>query len=179
MNRSVMRDSAVGAATGVVGTCAVAIIAERLYARLSHGQRRIAVGANEYSSWSSEKDWERPTGPDILERDPDQSLLRVTRDGEPPPSWVEYCEYPSESSFSAPLTRTARTGGQQRLVWPGGYRALLERFIVGEIQRRPEAEPNHDWRLALYSSHGTATFQRYDQDAWRQISFESRDPTAP
>jgi hypothetical protein len=32
-----------------------------------------------------------------------------------------------------------------------------------------EAEPNHDWRLTLYSSHGTTTFQRYDKDAWRQI----------
>jgi hypothetical protein len=49
----------------------------------------------------------RPAGAGILERDPDQSLLKLTRDGEPPPWWVEFCEYPSESSFSAPLTNTA------------------------------------------------------------------------
>ena len=107
MSRSVVRDSAVGAAIGVVSSCAVAIIAERLYARLRHGPRRIAVGASEYSCWPSEKGWERPTGPGVLARDPRQSLLRVTRDGEPPPWWVEFCEYPSESSFSAPLTGTA------------------------------------------------------------------------
>jgi hypothetical protein len=178
VNRSVIRDSALGAAIGVTSTCAVAIIGERLYARLRRGRRRIAVGANQYSCWPSDKGWERPTGPGFLERDPDQSVLRVTRDGEPPPWWVEFCEYPSESGFSAPLTRTAGLALNNGWFEPGGYRALLERFIVGEIQRRAEAEPSHDWRLTLYSSHGTTTFQRYDKDAWRQIGFESRDPTA-
>ncbi|MGZ6639887.1 MAG: hypothetical protein ACXVII_44640 [Solirubrobacteraceae bacterium] len=179
MSRSVTRESAVGSAIGVLSTFAVAIIAERIYTRLRHGRGEIAVGAKGYSCWPVEEGWERPTGPGVLERDPDQSVLRVTRDGEPPPWWVEFCEYPSESSFSAPLTRTAGLALNNGWFEPGGYRALLERFIVGEIQRRAEAEPNHDWRLKLYSSHGTATFQRYDKDAWRQIGFEARGPTPP
>jgi hypothetical protein len=79
--------------------------------------------------------------------------LKPTRDGEPPPWWVEFCEYPSESSFSASLTNT---GGMALNGWfePGGYRALLERFIVGELQRRAEPDPNDDWRLTLHACHG-------------------------
>jgi len=176
MSGSVMRQSAVGSAIGVLGTCAVAMIADRLYTRLRHGRSRIASGENGCSCWHVDERWERPTGPGILDRDPDQSLLELTRDGEPPPWWVEFCEYPSESSFSAPLTHTARVALNNGWFEPGGYRALLERFIVGEIQRRAEVEPDHDWRLTLYSSHGTTTFQRYDKDAWRQMGLEPRHP---
>ena len=140
---------------------------------MRHGQRRIAADAEQCRCWPLEEGWERPAGPGTLERDPDQSLLQVTRDGEVPPWWVEFCEYPSESSFSAPLTNTAGLALSSGWFEPGGYRALLERFIVGEIQRRAEADPAHDWRLTLYSSHGTTTFQRYDKEAWRQTGFES------
>jgi hypothetical protein len=96
--------------------------------------------------------------PGILERDPDQSVLKLTRDGEPPPWWVEFCERLSASSFSAPLTRTAGLTLNNGWFEPGGYRALLEWFTVGAIQRRAEADPDHDWRLTLYSAHGAAAF---------------------
>jgi hypothetical protein len=50
---------------------------------------------------------------------------------------------PVGSSFSAPLTSTAGMALDNGRFEPGGYQALLERFIVGEIQRRAEAEPDH------------------------------------
>lgn len=170
-----MRDSAIGSAIGIVSSFAVMAAADRLHATLRRRRERARIGLGENGLWFGGlgENWERPTGPGILERDPDQSLLELTCDGEPPPWWVEFCEYPSESSFSAPLTNTARMALNNGWFEPGGYRALLERFIVGELQRRAETEPDHDWRLTLYSCHGTTTFQRYVKGAWRQLAADS------
>jgi hypothetical protein len=172
MARSVRRDSAIGSAIGTVCVYAAAITADRLFSRL-RGRRRNAAGESRCSCWHVEG-WERPKGAGILERDPDQSLLELTCDGEPPPWWVDFCEYPSDSNFSASLTLPASMALNNGWFEPGGYRALTERFIVGEIQRRAEADPDHDWRLTLYGVHGTATFARYDKHAWRQIGFALR-----
>jgi hypothetical protein len=170
-----MRDSALGSAIGFVSSCAVMIAADRLQTTLRRRRERRGIGLRENGHWFEGhlgENWERPTGAGILERDPDQPLLKLTRDGEPPPWWVEFCEYPSESSFSAPLTNTAGMALNNGWFEPGGYRALLERFIVGELQRRAETEPDHDWRLTLYSCHGTTTFQRHGEGAWRQLASE-------
>lgn len=118
-----------------------------------------------------------PPKPNVLPLDaqphPGFGSLNLTRDGETPEWWDEFCDVSWEAYWKDEGWRTTTViAGPKKgetVEWFDGdwhWCWAVEEVTLAEIEECVAEDPDHDWRLRIYGAMSEYTYQRQGCAQW-------------
>lgn len=105
---------------------------------------------------------------------PGFGLLTLTRDGETPDGWYEFCDWPTRDIYVSGSfqMRDHTTGGaMMKTVEYADFEhvRLEEEVALADIEAAVADDPDHDWRLEIHGPLGGVVYQRQGCAQWVAI----------
>jgi hypothetical protein len=118
-----------------------------------------------------------PPKPDVAPMDwrphPGFGWLELTRDGEVPEWWREFCAWPTVDHYIEPewVAGTVKVGPRKGEPWgfwtdTDIHWTLSEVVTLAEIETCAALDPDHDWLLEIHGPLGGVVYQRQGCSQW-------------
>lgn len=114
-----------------------------------------------------------PPKPEVAPMDwqphPGFGMLGLTRDGETPDGWADFCDWQTREVYVSGSfqMRDHKTGGMKTVEYADFEHVhLAEALTLADIEAAVADDPDHDWRLEIHGPLGGVIYQRQGCAQW-------------